>query len=128
MGRPPVILGPLEVHEKMSASGSSRKKGRKSAGSQKPRTIFHMALDALTIDWCNPQLLEILSNTKPDAHLLLQEHVPTACARIDALKTHGYDEDALKLAVAVARTLKHNQKEAHSHWLQNQDNFSTNMQ
>ena len=40
-----------------------------------------MALDALTIDWCNPQLLEILSNTKPDAHLLWQEHVPTACAK-----------------------------------------------
>ena len=117
--RQPVILGPLE-NEKLP-----RKKGRKN---QKPRTIFHMALDALAIDWSNPSLLEILSNTKPDAHLLWQEHVPTACARIDALKTHGYDEDALKLAVAVARTLKHNQKEAHSHWLQNQDNFSTNMQ
>ena len=113
---PPAILGIIENET------PPRKKRRKS---QKPRTIFHMALDALTIDWNNPQLLEILSNTKPDAHLLWQEHVPTACARVDALKTHGYDEDALKLAVAVARTLKHNQSVSHKHWLQNQENYAT---
>lgn len=103
----PVILGP------------ETKKKRK-----KPRTIFHMALDALKMDWTNPALLEILTNGKSELPLLWQEHVPTACARVDALKTHGFDEEALKLAVAVARTLKYNQNLAHSHWLQNQEDLS----
>ena len=49
---------------------------------------------------------------------LWNEPIPIACARVDALRSHGYKEAAVRLAVAVARTLKHIQEEAHDWWLQ----------
>lgn len=34
------------------------------------------------------------------------EHVPTACARVDALRSHGYPREALRLTVAIINTLR----------------------
>ena len=40
----------------------------------------------------------------------LSEHLPTACARVDALRSHGYSKEGLRLAVVIVQTLKHQQK------------------
>ena len=48
--------------------------------------------------------------------LMWHEHVPTACARVDALRSHGYQCEALRLAVAIVRTMKRNQQLAIAHW------------
>jgi len=42
--------------------------------------------------------------------LLTSEHLPTACARVDALRSHGYSDEGLRLAVVIVETLKHQQK------------------
>ena len=99
---------------------------------KRPRTVFHKALDALQMDWEDLQLKNILkccsrsrftsgdekelpaspsTSSKVNKHgqLLWQEHIPTACARVEALRTHGYTAEALRLAVAIVRTMKHNQ-------------------
>lgn len=47
---------------------------------------------------------------------LLLEPVPVACSRVDALRSHGYTCEALRLAVAVVRTLKQAQREAYLWW------------
>jgi hypothetical protein len=49
------------------------------------------------------------SKVNKHGQLLWQEHIPTACARVEALRTHGYAAEALRLAVAIVRTMKHNQ-------------------
>jgi hypothetical protein len=41
---------------------------------------------------------------------LWKEHIPTACARVDALRSHGYMKKALRLAVVIVRTMKHRQR------------------
>lgn len=46
----------------------------------------------------------------------LPEPVPVACSRVDALRSHGYTCEALRLAVAVVRTLKQAQREAYLWW------------
>ena len=99
---------------------------------KRPRTVFHKSLDALQMDWEDLQLKNILkccsrsrftsgddkelpaspsTSSKVNKHgqLLWQEHIPTACARVEALRTHGYTAEALRLAVAIVRTMKHNQ-------------------
>ena len=38
--------------------------------------------------------------------LSVAEHLPTACARVDALRAHGHIKEALRLAVAIVRTMK----------------------
>ena len=48
--------------------------------------------------------------------IIWAEHVPTACARVDALRSHGYFSEALRLSVAIVRTMKRNQSLAMSHW------------
>jgi len=40
----------------------------------------------------------------------ISEHLPTACARVDALRSHGYSDEGLRLAVIIVQTLKHQQK------------------
>lgn len=35
------------------------------------------------------------------------EHVPTACARVDSLRAHGYVEQSILLAVAIVRSMKY---------------------
>lgn len=37
---------------------------------------------------------------------LYSEYVPTACARVEALRSHGCEEEAIALAAAIARTIK----------------------
>lgn len=123
-GRPP-ILGPDPATQQ-----SARRK---------PRTVFHKALDALQMTWNDPQLKRLLRGKSYDCEvkgresekrmvsgeqtelqasdsLLWHEHIPTACARVDALRSHGYTGEALRLAVAIVRTMKRNQQLALSHW------------
>lgn len=38
------------------------------------------------------------------------EHVPTACARVDALRSHGYPREALRLAIGIVNTLRRQQQ------------------
>lgn len=38
------------------------------------------------------------------------EHVPTACARVDALRSHGRPKEALRLAIAIVNTLRRQQQ------------------
>lgn len=45
--------------------------------------------------------------------LTFSEHLPTACARVDALRSHGYSDEGLRLAVVIVQTLKHQQKLNH---------------
>ena len=91
--------------------------------SRRARSIFQKSLDALKMDWADPILNKILHNKNNDFYLW-NEHLPTACARIDALKTHGYDDEALRLAVAISRTLRQNQSQAYKHWTDNRQQFS----
>ena len=51
------------------------------------------------------------------------EHIPTACARVDALRSHGYTTEALRLAVAIVRTMKRTQLIAQSHWKRQQESI-----
>ena len=120
--RPP-ILGP---DPSLPTETGSRRRPKR------PRTVFHKALDALQMDWEDSQLKNILkyqprsrlassdekqlssspsASSKVNKHgqLLWQEHIPTACARVEALRTHRYTEDALRLSVAIVRKRKHNQ-------------------
>ena len=90
---------------------------------RRPRSIFQKALDALKMDWNDTILNKILQN-KYNECILWTEHLPTACARIDALKTHGFDDEALRLAIAIARTMRHNQSQSYNHWMDNQLQFS----
>ncbi|VDP30326.1 unnamed protein product [Soboliphyme baturini] len=40
------------------------------------------------------------------------EHVPTACARVDSLRTHGHKAQAVRLALAIVRNMKKEQQKA----------------
>ena len=51
-----------------------------------------------------------------DGDSLWHEHLPTASARVDALRSHGYFTEALRLSVAIVRTMKRNQQLAMTHW------------
>lgn len=42
--------------------------------------------------------------------IMFSEHLATACARVDALRSHGYLKESLRLAVAIVRTLKRLQR------------------
>ena len=95
---------------------------------RKPRTVFHKALDALQMNWADPHLKRLIRGKSRDyakkgdkveedvESLLWHEHVPTACARVDALRSHGYHNEALRLAVSIVRTMKRNQQLAIAHW------------
>lgn len=49
------------------------------------------------------------------------EHVPTACARVDALRSHGYPKEALSLAIAIVNTLRTQQKHQLEFFRDNKD-------
>ncbi|ESP05158.1 hypothetical protein LOTGIDRAFT_208096 [Lottia gigantea] len=86
----------------------------------RPRTVFHRSLEASQLTWDNEHLQNILHDTytkEGDAgHCqdqfdnnglpLWHEHIPTSCARVDALKSHGYTRKALRLAVTIVRTMQ----------------------
>nr|KAF6381050.1 zinc finger SWIM-type containing 5 [Myotis myotis] len=47
-----------------------------------------------------------ITNALPQNASHSPEHVPTACARVDALHSHGYPKEALRLTVAIINTLR----------------------
>ncbi|XP_075216583.1 zinc finger SWIM domain-containing protein 5-like [Lycorma delicatula] len=101
-----------------------------------PRTVFHRALDAVCMSWDNMHLKHILSSDSycshvPDSSLisgsfnslgqpLWHEPLPTCAARVDALRSHGHQSAALRLAVAVVRTMKQQQLNAQRRWHESQ--------
>uniref|UniRef100_W5MM49 Zinc finger SWIM-type containing 6 n=1 Tax=Lepisosteus oculatus TaxID=7918 RepID=W5MM49_LEPOC len=92
------------------------------------RTVFTRAIEACDLHWQDSHLQHIISgdlynnycyhdNTEnslfdsrgwPLWHV--KEHVPTACARVDALRSHGYPREALRLAIAIVNTLRRQQQ------------------
>ncbi|XP_054985031.1 zinc finger SWIM domain-containing protein 4 [Sorex araneus] len=87
-------------------------------------TVFGRALQAgalhwrdahlqriLASDYCSPSLTGSVGGDKPTFDpqgrpLWLGEPFPTACARVDTLRAHGYPRQALRLASAVINTLR----------------------
>ncbi|KAL4235965.1 Zinc finger SWIM domain-containing protein 6 [Mactra antiquata] len=87
------------------------------------RTIFQRALEASKLTWHDDHLQLILRNDLDIEDIdkesdmfnncgipLWPEHLPTACARVDALRSHGYSDEGLRLAVVIVQTLKHQQR------------------
>nr|XP_019937895.1 PREDICTED: zinc finger SWIM domain-containing protein 6-like [Paralichthys olivaceus] len=90
------------------------------------RTVFTRAIEACDLHWQDPHLQHIITEDhytnycyhgNMDSSLfdargwpLWHEHVPTACARVDALRSHGYPKEALRLAIAIVNTLRRQQQ------------------
>ncbi|XP_044029155.1 zinc finger SWIM domain-containing protein 6 [Siniperca chuatsi] len=90
------------------------------------RTVFTRAIEACDLHWQDPHLQHIITEDhytnycyhgNVDSSLfgargwpLWHEHVPTACARVDALRSHGYPKEALRLAIAIVNTLRRQQQ------------------
>ncbi|XP_037229309.1 zinc finger SWIM domain-containing protein 6 isoform X2 [Falco biarmicus] len=90
------------------------------------RTVFTRAIEACDLHWQDSHLQHIISSDlytnycyHDDTENLLfdsqgwplwHEHVPTACARVDALRSHGYPREALRLAIAIVNTLRRQQQ------------------
>nr|XP_042700989.1 zinc finger SWIM domain-containing protein 5 isoform X3 [Chrysemys picta bellii] len=86
------------------------------------RTVFTRAIEGCDLHWQDSHLQRIISSDfyvspsyQRDGESLLfnaqgqplwLEHVPTACARVDALRSHGYPKEALRLTVAIINTLR----------------------
>lgn len=104
-----------------------------------PRTIFHKALDAVSMTWENQHLKQILasntyslkqynsipSTTKVTTSKTLFNcvgqplwHEPLAmcAARVDSLRSHGHTDAALRLSISVVRTMKQVQNDAQGLW------------
>lgn len=56
--------------------------------------------------------------------LSCSESIPTASARVEALRSHGYRKEALRLAVAVVRTMKRQQRDWQHRWQSEQNKGS----
>uniref|UniRef100_A0A8C8HF47 ZSWIM4-8 C-terminal domain-containing protein n=1 Tax=Oncorhynchus tshawytscha TaxID=74940 RepID=A0A8C8HF47_ONCTS len=90
------------------------------------QTVFTRAIEACDLHWQDTHLQRIITHdlyTHSHAHChhdnhgsagalfdargwpLWHEHIPTACARVDALRSHGYPREALLLAIAIVNTL-----------------------
>ncbi|KAG8441475.1 hypothetical protein GDO86_007004 [Hymenochirus boettgeri] len=87
-------------------------------------TIFARALKAGELRWTDAHLQRILngetgtpssggkSSTDKLSYdpqgrpLWLGDHFPVACARVDALRSHGYPQAALRLAVSIVNTMR----------------------
>ncbi|XP_028661289.2 zinc finger SWIM domain-containing protein 6 [Erpetoichthys calabaricus] len=96
------------------------------SGSRPHRTVFTRAIEACDLHWQDSHLQHIISsdlytnycyhdnteNSLFDSRgwPLWHEHVPTACARVDALRSHGYPREALRLAIAIVNTLRRQQQ------------------
>ncbi|XP_054908482.1 zinc finger SWIM domain-containing protein 6 [Poeciliopsis prolifica] len=86
------------------------------------RTVFTRAIEACDLHWQDPHLQHIITEDHYNHYCyhdnlngslfdsrgwpLWHEHVPTACARVDALRSHGYPKEALRLAIAIVNTLR----------------------
>ncbi|KAG8231223.1 hypothetical protein J437_LFUL005897 [Ladona fulva] len=134
-------------------------RGSRQRRNQRPRTIFHRALDAVEMTWDNVHLKRILSGDSycshtpaesscyysspvpcsssssssyssssssstsmfnSQGHPLWHEPLPLAAARVDALRSHGHQSEALRLAVSIVRTMKHQQQVAQRRWYHQQ--------
>nr|NP_001129959.1 zinc finger SWIM domain-containing protein 6 [Danio rerio] len=100
--------------------------GNQDSASRPHRTVFTRAIEACDLHWQDTHLQHIISddlytnycyhehteNTLFDVRgwPLWHEHVPTACARVDALRSHGYPQEALRLAIAIVNTLRRQQQ------------------
>uniref|UniRef100_A0A7N6BF09 SWIM-type domain-containing protein n=1 Tax=Anabas testudineus TaxID=64144 RepID=A0A7N6BF09_ANATE len=92
------------------------------------RTVFTRAIEACDLHWQDPHLQHIITEDhytnycyrhNLDSSLFDgrgwplwhgEGHVPTACARVDALRSHGYAKEALRLAIAIVNTLRRQQQ------------------
>ncbi|XP_052381823.1 zinc finger SWIM domain-containing protein 6 isoform X2 [Oncorhynchus keta] len=100
--------------------------GNPDSSSRPHRTVFTRAIEACDLHWQDTHLQRIITHdlyTHSHAHChhdnhgsagalfdargwpLWHEHIPTACARVDALRSHGYPREALLLAIAIVNTL-----------------------
>uniref|UniRef100_A0ACB8ELW1 Zinc finger SWIM domain-containing protein 4 n=1 Tax=Sphaerodactylus townsendi TaxID=933632 RepID=A0ACB8ELW1_9SAUR len=86
------------------------------------QTVFSRAIKATELRWGDGHLQKILSSDcyglslksgsdklgfDPQGHpLWLGDAFPMACARVDALRSHGYPREALRLAVAVVNAMR----------------------
>lgn len=86
------------------------------------QTVFGRAIKAAELRWGDCHLQKILSSDcygvslksgsdklgfDPQGHpLWLGDAFPMACARVDALRSHGYPREALRLAVAVINAMR----------------------
>ncbi|XP_073214000.1 zinc finger SWIM domain-containing protein 5 isoform X2 [Lepidochelys kempii] len=86
------------------------------------RTVFTRAIEGCDLHWQDSHLQRIISSDfyvspsyqregesllfNSQGQPLWLEHVPTACARVDALRSHGYPKEALRLTVAIINTLR----------------------
>lgn len=112
--QPPMTLsrGPEEEEEEEVGARGSR------------HTVFGRALQAGSLHWSDTHLQRILASDsygpsltgtmggeKPTFDpqgrpLWLGEPFPTACARVDTLRAHGYPRQALRLAGAIVNSLR----------------------
>uniref|UniRef100_A0A672KEV7 Zinc finger SWIM-type containing 6 n=1 Tax=Sinocyclocheilus grahami TaxID=75366 RepID=A0A672KEV7_SINGR len=100
--------------------------GAHDSGTRPHRTVFTRAIEACDLHWQDSHLQHIINddlftnycyhdnteNSLFDSRgwPLWHEHVPTACARVDALRSHGYPREALRLAIAIVNTLRRQQQ------------------
>uniref|UniRef100_A0A672N5R2 Zinc finger SWIM-type containing 6 n=1 Tax=Sinocyclocheilus grahami TaxID=75366 RepID=A0A672N5R2_SINGR len=100
--------------------------GNQDLGTRPHRTVFTRAIEACDLHWQDSHLQHIINddlytnycyhdnteNSLFDSRSwpLWHEHVPTACARVDALRSHGYPREALRLAIAIINTLRRQQQ------------------
>ncbi|KAL7989016.1 hypothetical protein Chor_007935 [Crotalus horridus] len=114
--------------------------GIQDSSNRSHRTVFTRAIEACDLHWQDSHLQHIINsdlytnycyheeaqNSLFDSHgwplwhdpdglnnafpFPLSEHVPTACARVDALRSHGYPREALRLAIAIVNTLRRQQQ------------------
>uniref|UniRef100_A0A670XPH3 Zinc finger SWIM-type containing 6 n=1 Tax=Pseudonaja textilis TaxID=8673 RepID=A0A670XPH3_PSETE len=100
--------------------------GIQDSSNRSHRTVFTRAIEACDLHWQDSHLQHIINsdlytnycyheeaqNSLFDSHgwPLWHEHVPTACARVDALRSHGYPREALRLAIAIVNTLRRQQQ------------------
>ncbi|XP_030920994.1 zinc finger SWIM domain-containing protein 6-like, partial [Geospiza fortis] len=96
------------------------------ASNRPHRTVFTRAIEACELHWQDSHLQHIINsdlytnycyhehteNSLFDSRgwPLWHEHVPTACARVDALRSHGCPQEALRLAIAIVNTLRRQQQ------------------
>ncbi|XP_069460474.1 zinc finger SWIM domain-containing protein 4 [Ambystoma mexicanum] len=90
------------------------------------QTVFGRAIKAGELRWGDAHLQKILGSEyytvgmkscgdklsfdSQGRPLWLGDHFPTACARVDALRSHGYPKESLRLAVAVVNTMRMQQR------------------
>ncbi|XP_016073462.1 PREDICTED: zinc finger SWIM domain-containing protein 4 isoform X2 [Miniopterus natalensis] len=109
--QPTAALSPGPEEEEVVAAGSRH-------------TVFGRALQAGSLHWSDTHLQRILASDcygpsltghvgsdkaafDPQGRpLWLGEPFPTACARVDTLRAHGYPRQALRLAGAIVNTLR----------------------